>query len=168
MKKILFLLLVLSVSYTFAQSSLRTRAEDESAPELENLSGAQPGDIHNAEQFNTGNSTVVLNEGTEAYENTDATVTGSAKNLVTDTQKGLKDIVSDVYPNPASDFIVVTLSENRVVVLSIMNLVGQIVQTNTIEARENYINISALKEGIYFVSFQSGDEKITQKLKVVE
>ncbi|MFN0275717.1 MAG: T9SS type A sorting domain-containing protein [Chitinophagales bacterium] len=168
MKKILFILLILSTSYAFAQSNLRTRAEDEAAPDLENLSGFQPGDGGNSENYEITAAGVAVNEGIEEYESEDPTVTGTSKNIVINEERGLKDILADIYPNPANDFIVVTLAENRVVTVSLLNLVGQIVLKSTIEAKENYIDISSLKGGIYFVSFMSGDEKVTQKIKVVD
>jgi hypothetical protein len=168
MKKILFLLFVLAATYSFAQNGLRTRAQDEAAPELENLSGLTPGDMPDLTDFETADAQVVQTHNVEGTNEDDTEVSGTSKNIQYTDEKGLKDIITDVYPNPASSFIVIKLAEPRVVMLTIINLVGQEVMKKEIAAVTNYIDISELKEGIYFVNFMSGDEKVSQKIKVTD
>lgn len=55
-----------------------------------------------------------------------------------------------VYPNPSTDFITVTLSSNNDVV-HVINSLGQIVLTREINSRNALVDISQLPNGVYYV-----------------
>jgi len=67
-----------------------------------------------------------------------------------------------VYPNPATDQIGITLSQNADIV--IYNIMGQ----NVMNVNENFksINIDSLQNGIYFVRLKTNDGEKTVKLVI--
>jgi hypothetical protein len=75
----------------------------------------------------------------------------------------------DVYPNPASDYIIVncTLGHDQNSKIDIIDLTGRIVYSQkTNDVTEN-INISNLPEGVYFVSVSIQGRKLIQRISVV-
>ncbi|MBC8046735.1 MAG: T9SS type A sorting domain-containing protein [Fimbriimonadaceae bacterium] len=169
MKKLLLIVLVLAGIQSYAQSGYRTRAEDEANPELDNLNGVQPDDISDFSDFGTSiPSSPALNTGSESFETDDTSVSGHIKGSIEADPRSLSEIVLNIYPNPASEFLIVKLIEEYPVNVSFINLVGQTVYSISISNKENYIDIAALEQGIYFVGFESGGEKIVKKIKVVD
>ncbi len=71
------------------------------------------------------------------------------------------DVLS-VYPNPASDFIKVTLARGENLSFVITNFAGQVVKTGKVS--DKMINISNLDNGIYIVQVNDGQRNITTKL----
>ena len=77
-----------------------------------------------------------------------------------------------IYPNPASDAVNVTFSseESSNAVLSIMNLMGQMVYTTNVSIQEGYnmvnVPVNQLRAGIYMVNIKSNKGTSTQKLIV--
>jgi hypothetical protein len=79
----------------------------------------------------------------------------------------------NVYPNPATDHVYVdlSLSNSEKVQVSVVNLLGQQVYSNNYGTLNNgaqslKINTGNLNSGIYFVSIQAGDNKVTRKIVV--
>ena len=66
-----------------------------------------------------------------------------------------------VYPNPATDQIGVTLSQNDNIV--VYNMWGQVVMTTEGHAGVNTLNISNLNAGIYFINAGSETQKFIVK-----
>lgn len=73
-----------------------------------------------------------------------------------------------LYPNPASDIIFLTIDEviTNELDIHIMNSLGQTVKSLTTRASANpmKVNVSTLNTGMYFVSIQSGGLQTTKKL----
>ena len=78
-----------------------------------------------------------------------------------------KDVVYDIYPNPATDYVVVKSSENVEANISIVNLVGQTVKqfNKNLKMGENAISID-LKSGIYFCTISANGFNKTIKFVV--
>lgn len=69
-----------------------------------------------------------------------------------------------VYPNPTSDFIMVT-SQSSIAQIEVYSYIGQLVKKNT---NQNRIDISSLKTGIYFIKIKDingnfATEKVLKK-----
>ncbi len=68
---------------------------------------------------------------------------------------GIKDIVVkdklDIYPNPASDYIVINNNKTEKLNLKIYNLAGQILKQIVSEEERIELKINKLESGIYFV-----------------
>ena len=86
-------------------------------------------------------------------------------------------IISDfkVYPNPASDYINLnyTLLEDNTALLRIYNSGGQMVYNEEIEKQNagdytSVINTSYLNKGIYYLTLQSKNQILTQKLILIK
>lgn len=77
--------------------------------------------------------------------------------------KGLK-----IYPNPANDFISVEMDQTfEKGKIEILNLLGQVVLTNSIEAgTATRLNTSALKSGTYLIKVTSDDKTSTRKVSI--
>jgi hypothetical protein len=78
-----------------------------------------------------------------------------------------KDVVYSIYPNPATDYVVVKSSENVEANISIVNLVGQTVKqfNQSLKMGENTIGID-LKSGIYFCTISANGFNKTIKFVV--
>ena len=73
-----------------------------------------------------------------------------------------------VYPNPATDFIVIHPEATDDAEIKIHNLSGHLIKRISLQAlpNENYlkIDLSGLKSGLYFITIQSTGKIKTQKL----
>lgn len=167
MKKVLFTLLFVATGVVmFAQSTNKERADETSFPEIDNLSGLTPDE----DQLNTGTGVTEISQqgsGSAGTGYADETINGSGNIQAGEgVPRGntLKSV--EVYPNPAQDFIYVSTDVTDGTIL-ILNLLGQQVHTETITSSVMSLDISDLKEGIYFVSITSGDVNIVKKIKVL-
>lgn len=167
MKKVFFTLLFVATGVVmFAQSANRERADETSFPEIDNLSGLTPDE----DQLNTGTGVIDLSQtgtGNSGTGFADETVHGSGNiEGSVDGTKVTKLQTAEVYPNPAQDFVYVSTEVSEGTIL-ILNLLGQQVRTETITTNVMSLDISDLKEGIYFISITSGDVNIVKKIKVL-
>jgi hypothetical protein len=78
-----------------------------------------------------------------------------------------KDVVYGIYPNPATDYVVVQSSQDVEANISIVNLVGQTVKqfNKSLKMGENAIGID-LKSGIYFCTISANGFNKTIKFVV--
>ena len=78
-----------------------------------------------------------------------------------------KDVVYNIYPNPATDYVVVKSSQDVEANISIVNLVGQTVKqfNKSLKMGENAISID-LKSGIYFCTISANGFNKTIKFVV--
>ena len=78
-----------------------------------------------------------------------------------------QEVVYDIYPNPATDYVVVKSSQNVEANISIVNLVGQTVKqfNKNLKMGENAIGID-LKSGIYFCTISANGFNKTIKFVV--
>jgi hypothetical protein len=72
-------------------------------------------------------------------------------------------ILSDIYPNPASNFINIGIDNANV---SIFDITGKLVLNNT-SSNNQTIDISSLSEGMYIVKLNNDGKISEQKLHVV-
>lgn len=100
-------------------------------------------------------------------------VVKSKSNVRNNRTTGIKSVSGDagfkltVYPNPATDKLNIeldVLDENKIHV-SIENILGQVVYSNTIETKKSEIDISNIKDGVYFVKVKS--QKGTRVEKII-
>jgi len=70
-----------------------------------------------------------------------------------------------IYPNPAKDILYISLTENLQLV-SILNIMGEVVYTHRVSSDIVRVNISDLKEGIYIVRIIAGENLINKKIQV--
>lgn len=72
------------------------------------------------------------------------------------TENGAASI--NVYSNPCSDFIQVTLSTNDIAVINVYNTAGQLILTETSNSSGTSINVSNLESGLYILeAVQNGN-----------
>lgn len=73
-----------------------------------------------------------------------------------------------VYPNPSSDVININLSNknNNSVDVEIVNNLGQVVYSTSMNASTQSIDVSSLNTGIYFVRLTSEGNTATQKIMI--
>jgi hypothetical protein len=82
---------------------------------------------------------------------------------------GIEDLNSipiTFYPNPASNQVTFSLNTNEQCNITIIDETGRIIQTQKSVNGNNTINVSALREGIYFVNIKGNEFNKTQKLIV--
>ena len=118
-----------------------------------------------AVQMDGAPGTFVQSDETEAGDNYYQGMTFELNDLFPDAGVGVPEVSHNthmsVYPNPATDQIGVTLSQNADI--TIYNMMGQVVMTTEGHAGVNSINISNLTAGIYFVNAGTETQKIVVK-----
>jgi hypothetical protein len=76
------------------------------------------------------------------------------------------DLVANLYPNPAKDFVTIETNFD-IRNLKVVNYVGQVVLDRNIDQKGYQINTSTFGPGIYFVQIQTPDGVvITKRLTV--
>ena len=118
-----------------------------------------------AVQMDGAPGTFVQSDETEAGDNYYQGLTFELNDIFPDAGVGVPEVSHNthmsIYPNPATDQIGVTLSQNADI--TIYNMMGQVVMTTEGHAGVNSINISNLTAGIYFVNAGSETQKIVVK-----
>jgi len=87
---------------------------------------------------------------------------------------GIKDPINEqysikVYPNPASDVISLEVSGNtpaKMASITLINVLGQVVYTIETKDRSITIPTTGLQNGIYTISYHTGDSKKVQKVVI--
>lgn len=77
-----------------------------------------------------------------------------------------KDVSIFVYPNPASNKVIIISLENKLGEISIIDMLGKeqlLIHTNEMQTE---LNVSELKEGVYFVKVTQNGSAFTQKLVI--
>jgi len=69
-----------------------------------------------------------------------------------------------VYPNPASTYVTVATTKLQNALITITNVVGEVVYKTTVTSLHQTINTEQLPNGIYFISLQSKNKMLTQKI----
>ncbi len=116
-------------------------------------SGVTTNDFTNPVTYN-----IIAEDG---LTNQDWLVTVSINNLVEN-----KDINKlNIYPNPASDIVIIENAENSKI--SIINMLGQVVFSQTLNNNNIKLNVSQIPNGTYLIRVENNNEVITKKLNVI-
>jgi uncharacterized repeat protein (TIGR01451 family) len=104
---------------------------------------------------NLGYNTLIENTAHIYFDINPAVVTNTIKSS-TPGPNDIKSIVTtsdlQIYPNPAQDKLHIINSNYNTYAIHIMNVVGQVVMTNTLPNPENTLDIKALTPGLYFIN----------------
>jgi hypothetical protein len=76
-------------------------------------------------------------------------------------ENAVENTTISVYPNPATDNMSVSLSQNETVVIS--NMMGQVVKSFEGNVGINTVDVSSLSSGVYFISAGSATQKFVVK-----
>lgn len=113
--------------------------------------------------------TKIKNTGYIYFDYNAPVVTNTALNTI-ETLAGFKEFETknnfSVYPNPAQDRITIGVSENTPSNIVISDILGKElmqVQTNELQTE---INVSSLKEGVYFIKVSQNGNTFVQKLVI--
>lgn len=82
---------------------------------------------------------------------------------VTGIAKHRHNVKVDIYPNPASSFISLSLESNILATISIKNIFGSLVFQQNIQQSQYDINIESLKNGVYLITVETEKGISTQK-----
>ena len=74
------------------------------------------------------------------------------------------DLVSNIYPNPATSQLTIDLNEAGTATVTIYNILGQAVIEETVQNVSNKINIAELSSGLYFVKVNQNGRNHTVKI----
>jgi hypothetical protein len=72
----------------------------------------------------------------------------------------------NVYPNPASDVINVTLNKEVSATITVLDVTGKVVKTSTINGTTTSINTTGLSNGVYYVNITDGTSVSTEKVVI--
>ena len=76
------------------------------------------------------------------------------------------DIIENIYPNPANDFVTVTLKSSDRALIRVYNVMGQAVRYITTNEERNIISTKDLAEGIYVISVEQNGKRFNTKFSV--
>lgn len=85
---------------------------------------------------------------------------------------GMNELLSEantsIYPNPVSDQLNIEFKQykQQIVDMTFYDILGKIVQQETLLQSSNQVNLNGLDEGLYFVKLQYGDSIETHKIFV--
>ena len=86
---------------------------------------------------------------------------------VTGIEEGGSIAGFNMYPNPATDLIKISTTENNInAIVQITNALGQIVKIETLNRSEMTIPVSDINKGLYFVHVKSATGSVVSKLIV--
>ena len=69
-----------------------------------------------------------------------------------------------VFPNPVKETLNIQLTSTNSVQLMIFDAVGQLVNTQNLNTGDHDLDWSAFANGVYFLHFMDGDQRMIQKL----
>jgi len=72
-------------------------------------------------------------------------------------------LIKSVYPNPAKDYVVVSLKNNDPATIRIINVMGQVMKTVYTTEERSRISTKDLSAGIYFLSAEQNGRRFTTK-----
>ena len=76
------------------------------------------------------------------------------------------DIIENIYPNPANDFVTVTLKSSDRALIRVYNVMGQAVRYITTNEERNIISTKDLAAGIYVISVEQNGKRFNTKLYI--
>lgn len=163
-KTLPFLVFLLSTAVIYAQATIRS--ESTTNPEIENLGGFKPDITTLMPDNNTISASFGSDEGVEEGELEGDSPESATRQNFDSKDYDLNDLILNIYPNPASDYLIVTLEQEVSGNISILNLVGNAIIDQPINALSMRIDITSLPEGIYFLNIQSDTGRVVKKIKV--
>ena len=72
-------------------------------------------------------------------------------------------LIKSVYPNPAKDYVVVSLKNNDPATIRVINVMGQVMRTVNTTEEKSRISTKDLSAGIYFLSVEQNGRRFTTK-----
>ena len=72
-------------------------------------------------------------------------------------------LITSLYPNPAKDYVVVSLKNNDPATIRVINVMGQVMKTVYTTEEKNRISTKDLSAGIYFLSVEQNGRRFTTK-----
>tara|TARA_B110000858_G_scaffold6362_1_gene7008 strand:- start:412 stop:2271 length:1860 start_codon:yes stop_codon:yes gene_type:complete len=136
---------------------------------IELYSGGNTYDIRILDDNTVGQpawSSAIWYPGDQAYSNGNAFAIrmnfGASVDLVESSANKLQ-----IFPNPAKDFLGITLENNLPSELTLMDVSGKVVLEKTFTNSSN-INLSNFNNGIYFLSISNNSKIVTKRVNVVK
>jgi hypothetical protein len=72
----------------------------------------------------------------------------------------------NVYPNPASDVINISLNKTTSATISVIDVTGKVVKTSSMNGLTSSVNTSGLMSGVYYVTITDGTSVATEKVVI--
>jgi hypothetical protein len=87
-----------------------------------------------------------------------------------DSNNDVNELLLDqmqVYPNPASDLLTITQTQNASLKVRCLDLSGKVLNTFELKGISNQINISGLENGAYLIEIElNGAKRVTRIVKI--
>lgn len=71
-----------------------------------------------------------------------------------------------VYPNPATDYVLIECTEYEKAEFVVYDVVGRVLHRQLLNSEKSYVNTSVLKNGVYVYQIQSNDKKNIGKMVI--
>jgi len=165
MNKYLLLAFIFSATQLIAQDGGSINdGESTINPEIENLGGFKPDiDILNTDYQGVENP--FGNTETSPGSEIEITDVSDVRSDAIPT-RSVAEITYSLYPNPATDHVIIDLNNRTQGTLQVLNLVGQILYSQPIDNSLIRVSLDNIEPGVYFISVTSGEERVIKKLKV--
>jgi hypothetical protein len=111
--------------------------------------------------------TVVEQPGNFAYYFIDDVTVSKCSNFGTAVSDLTETRSLQVYPNPASTEITVTLPSNKTASLQIVDAVGRVMHSVEIDSHQPVIDVSDFPDGLYFLKLTDPATRLTSQTKFV-
>jgi hypothetical protein len=160
----LFVLFALTATAVSAQDMHKRGGDDDGPqPEEGNISGSQE-NISGMLQHSVADLGAVggSENPSESEDGSDNLGNGSLRGVA------LKDLGIETFPNPASSYLIIKFPEAIEVKVNLIDILGRSVyEYQGTVYRQLRVEVADELPGIYFVNIQSGDDRLTRKVKVL-
>ena len=128
----------------------------------------------NGEEFGATNTNLYIagsdNEGTFTFTVSSICANGESEQSEPCTVEvvSIEELASqfNIYPNPAKDFVKLSVNSCQLSAVRVYNTLGMLVEEIEINSNETEINVSNYNPGIYFISIQTEKGSVTKKIVV--
>ncbi len=130
------------------------------------LGGIYSGNAVTAGVFNPSSAGVGTHTITYIYTDANNCSNSASDNVQVDNCTGIESANADffkVYPNPTTGTLIISMTENMSS-FELFNLVGEKVLSNKLAKGNNYIDLSHLSKGAYFVKINTTNKTVTKKV----
>lgn len=112
-------------------------------------------------QTDSNTTTIAINFESQMLMYSVCTPNGMTLNIKQNIENEIK-----VYPNPTTDKLIIETDSNSEI--NIYNSIGVLVKNTNITAKNNFLNVSNLPEGIYFINIKSKTNIINMSFVKIE
>jgi uncharacterized protein (TIGR02145 family) len=114
--------------------------------------------------LNYDNSQISRSYNNANYKTSGFSIRCIQDDITTSTQSGDHRLDVEIFPNPASEWVGISVSDHKVMKLSVYNLLGKLMFSKELQTSLTNIDISSFDKGMYIIRISDGETCIIRKL----